>query len=156
MFSPFGSPPLSESESALLTGCWVDAGRKLRLVSFATDLDRFVEIDFENGAPRQVVGGKSGVSACKHTEDSYGCGVYLGRWRPDSQLKPDQRVQVAVKVMERGVHDHENPDGAFHNRHSALFCSISAATLRFPVLLIHHSLLAVQHLISMDCPFVNK
>ncbi len=119
MFSPFGSPPLSESESALLTGCWVDAGRKLRLASYATDLDRFVEIDFEDSArttPRQVVGGKSGVSAANHQNDSFGCGVFLGRWRPDSQLKPDQRVQVAVKVMERDVHR----DGAFDARNSVV------------------------------------
>ena len=123
---PFGSPPLSESESALLTGCWVDAGRKLRLAAFSTDLDRVVEIDFEDSArttPRQVVGGKSGLSAAKHRNDPFGCGVFLGRWRPDSQLKPDQRVQVAVKVMRRKGAI-ENRDGAFHNRHSVLFSSV--------------------------------
>jgi hypothetical protein len=127
VFFPFGSPPLSVSESALLTGCWVDAGRKLRLAAKATDLDRFVEIDFEDSArttPRQVVGGKSGLSAAKHRNNPFGCGVYLGRWRPDSQLKPDQRVQVAVKVMQREEGGMENRDGAFHNRHSVLFSSV--------------------------------
>jgi hypothetical protein len=122
VFFPFGSPPLTESESVLLTGCWVDAGRKLRLAAYATDLDRFVEIDFEDSertTPRQVVGGKSGLSAKDHKEDPFGCGVFLGRWRPDSQLKPDQRMQVAVKVMRR--YDDFNRDGAFHTRNSVFF-----------------------------------
>jgi hypothetical protein len=30
------------------------------------------------------------------------CGVFIGRWRPNSQLNPALRTRVAVKVMERG------------------------------------------------------
>jgi hypothetical protein len=40
-------------------------------------------------------GGRTGTSA----EYSQKCGVYIGRWRPNSKLNPDLRARVAVKVM---------------------------------------------------------
>ncbi len=94
---------LTDAEDALLSSCWVHfCCRHLRLAAAAaTDLDCFVEIEFVGTSPRQVVGGKSGQSA-KHDQDQpFGDGVYLGRWRQDSKLKPDQRRLVAVKVMQK-------------------------------------------------------
>ena len=118
---PCGSLPLSASERALLTGWWVDAGRKLRLAGPATDLDRLVEIDFQDSErtiPKQVVGGKSGQSAEGHESNPFGCGVFLGHWRPDSKLKPEQRIRVAVKVMQKFKRDGRS--GELLNGDSAL------------------------------------
>jgi hypothetical protein len=48
-------------------------------------------------------GGKSGASATKaRHQDRDRCGVYIGRWRPNSKLDPALRTRVAVKVMEEG------------------------------------------------------
>ena len=88
--------------------------RQLRLGGLATDLDLFVEIEFEDSgrtAPKQVVGGKSGRSAEEGIGSAFGHGVYLGRWRPDAKLKPEQSMPVAVKVM--ASVPHQNHDGAF-------------------------------------------
>ena len=50
------------------------------------------------------------------------CGVFIGRWRPNSRLEPSLRTRVAVKVMEKDKRTN----------------------------------LDVQHLVSMDFPYVNQ
>ncbi len=48
-------------------------------------------------------GGRSGASyheSAKHVKNK--CGVYIGHWRPKSNLNPEQRTRVAIKVMEKG------------------------------------------------------
>lgn len=53
--------------------------------------------------PKVCAGGKSGASAKKaRAQDRDRCGVYIGRWRPNSKLDPALRAHVAVKVMEKG------------------------------------------------------
>ncbi len=91
----------------LLTGSCTD-GCQLLLGGLATDLDRFVEIEFSGSTrslPTLVAGGKSGQSAQHRPaipfETGFGYGVYLGRWRRDAKLKPEQGTRVAVKVMHR-------------------------------------------------------
>ncbi len=88
-----------------MAGCGVaDGCRQLRLAGCATDLDCFVEIEFQDNdrtIPKQVAGGKSGQSAEWHHSANFGYGVYLGRWRRDSKLNQEQRMQVAVKVMRK-------------------------------------------------------
>jgi hypothetical protein len=48
-------------------------------------------------------GGRTGASvqsSAKHVKNK--CGVYIGHWRPNSNLNPEQRTRVAIKVMEKG------------------------------------------------------
>ena len=73
--------------------------------------------------PLGCPGGKSGASA-KDAARSVRpqCGVFIGRWRPNSRLEPSLRTRVAVKVMEKDKRTN----------------------------------LDVQHLVSMDFPYVNQ
>jgi hypothetical protein len=104
----------------------------LKLVSAANDLDGFVEIERDRRTgyvlhytlcillifastclnstfclscacrkPLLCQGGRSGGSYTNSRFDN--CGVYIGRWRPNSQPDPRLRPRVAVKVMEKGV-----------------------------------------------------
>ncbi len=81
--------------------------------------------------PKLCEGGKSGAS---HTQsrhpDKDKCGVYIGRWRPNSKLDPLLRTRVAVKVMEKP----EAPKGG----------KVPNGGNR-----------DIQHLVSMDFPYVN-
>ena len=97
--------PPSVPYAALLTGSCTD-GCHLRLGSRLHDLDVKVEIEFSDSIrslPTLVTGGKSGQSAHHRPAipfaTGFGYGVYLGRWRRDAKLKPEQGTRVAVKVM---------------------------------------------------------
>jgi hypothetical protein len=79
--------------------------------------------------PKECEGGKSGASV-KQSSYRDKCGVYIGRWRPNSKLDPLLRTRVAVKVMEKP----EAPKGG----------KAPKAGNR-----------DIQHLVGMDFPYVN-
>lgn len=137
--------------------------KQLRLVSATNDMDGFVEIELDRqgytctlcpqqmqepwpllltpSTSRPIVceGGRTGASVTESRDHVRGkCGVFIGRWRPNSKLDPAMRTRVAVKVMEKG------------KKTNAVRRCDSDFMMHLDIFLKD-----IQHLVSMDFPYVN-